>query len=125
MQRTSLSLAIVLASIASQASAGGFALNEQSISAAGTANAGRVSAVLDASTVYNNPAAMMQLKQAQFTQPLRSLMHKAKLLTLQVACLVAPPKAILCRTHLFPLVITVLETRVAGRGVWLLMVVLA
>ncbi|MDZ4298443.1 MAG: OmpP1/FadL family transporter [Moraxellaceae bacterium] len=68
MQRTPLSLAIVFASIASQAGAGGFALNEQSISALGTANAGRVSSVLDASTVYNNPAAMMQLKQAQFTQ---------------------------------------------------------
>ena len=79
MQRTSLSLAIVLASIASQASAGGFALNEQSISAAGTANAGRVSAVLDASTVYNNPAAMMQLKQAQFTQAVAFIDAQSKI----------------------------------------------
>ncbi len=68
MQRTSLSLAIVLAGFAGSVNAGGFALNEQSVSAAGTANAGRVSTALDASTVYNNPAAMMQLKQAQFTQ---------------------------------------------------------
>lgn len=79
MQRTSLSLAIVLASIASQASAGGFALNEQSISAAGTANAGRVSTVLDASTVYNNPAAMMQLKQAQFTQAVAFIDAQSKI----------------------------------------------
>ncbi|MDP1539135.1 MAG: OmpP1/FadL family transporter [Moraxellaceae bacterium] len=68
MQRTSLSLAIVFASIASQAGAGGFALNEQSISALGTANSGRTATAIDASTAYNNPAAMMQLKQAQFTQ---------------------------------------------------------
>lgn len=79
MQRTSLSLAIVLASIASQASAGGFALSEQSVSAAGTANAGRVSAVLDASTVYNNPAAMMQLKQAQFTQAVTFIDAQSKI----------------------------------------------
>jgi len=79
MQRTSLSLAIVLASIASQVSAGGFALNEQSISAAGTANAGRVSSVLDASTVYNNPAAMMQLKQAQFTQAVAFIDAQSKI----------------------------------------------
>jgi len=79
MQRTSLSLAIVLVSITSQASAGGFALNEQSISAAGTANAGRVSAVLDASTVYNNPAAMMQLKQAQFTQAVAFIDAQSKI----------------------------------------------
>lgn len=79
MQRTSLSLAIVLVSITSQASAGGFALSEQSISAAGTANAGRVSAVLDASTVYNNPAAMMQLKQAQFTQAMAFIDAQTKI----------------------------------------------
>ena len=45
----------------SQAFAGGFALNEQSASAMGTAFAGRSSSALDASTVFANPAGMSYL----------------------------------------------------------------
>jgi len=65
-----LALAIATAAVATQASAGGFALSEQSVSAGGTANAGRASHAMDASVVYGNPAAMVNLKQAQFTQAL-------------------------------------------------------
>lgn len=68
MKIKQLALAIVTASAASTVLAGGFSLSEQSISAMGTANAGRASNVQDASVVFNNPAAMHQLKQAQFTQ---------------------------------------------------------
>lgn len=68
MKIKQLALAIVTASAASTVLAGGFSLSEQSISAMGTANAGRASTVQDASVVFNNPAAMHQLKQAQFTQ---------------------------------------------------------
>lgn len=70
MHARKLALAIIAAGVGTQAMAGGFALNEQSVSAGGTANAGRASNVLDASVVYNNPAAMVKLKQAQFTQAL-------------------------------------------------------
>lgn len=68
MQIKHLTLAIVVASAASQAVAGGFALNEQSAAAGGTANAGRASNAQDATIVFSNPAAMHKLKQAQFTQ---------------------------------------------------------
>lgn len=54
-----LSLFALLGS--SQAFAGGFALNEQSASAMGTAFAGRSSSALDASTVASNPAGMSYL----------------------------------------------------------------
>lgn len=67
MRISRLAQAIITASLTSTAFAGGFALSEQSVSAMGTANAGRASNAQDASVVYNNPAAMMQLKQAQFT----------------------------------------------------------
>ena len=70
MHARKLALAIIAAGVGTQAMAGGFALNEQSVSAGGSANAGRASNVLDASVVYNNPAAMVKLKQAQFTQAL-------------------------------------------------------
>jgi len=63
-----LALAMSAASIAGSAMAGGFALSEQSVSAMGTANAGRASNAQDASVVFNNPAAMHLLKRAQFTQ---------------------------------------------------------
>ncbi|REH37573.1 long-chain fatty acid transport protein [Paraperlucidibaca baekdonensis] len=62
-----LVLAIVAAAGTSSAFAGGFTLSEQSISAMGTANAGRASSAIDASVVFNNPAAMGELKNAQAT----------------------------------------------------------
>ena len=68
MKIKQLALAIFSASVAGSALAGGFSLSEQSVSAMGTANAGRASNAQDASVVFNNPAAMHQLKQAQFTQ---------------------------------------------------------
>jgi len=63
-----IALAISAASLAGTTLAGGFALSEQSVSAMGSANAGRASTAQDASVVFNNPAAMHLLKQAQFTQ---------------------------------------------------------
>ncbi|MEK6788388.1 MAG: outer membrane protein transport protein [Pseudomonadota bacterium] len=63
-----LALAVFATSVAGTSFAGGFSLSEQSVSAMGTANAGRASNAQDASVVYNNPAAMHLLKQAQFTQ---------------------------------------------------------
>ncbi|MGY1952984.1 OmpP1/FadL family transporter [Pseudomonas pergaminensis] len=56
-----LALAVSLAS--TQLLAGGFALNEQSISSMGTGYAGRSSSAEDASTVFGNPAGMSRLKQ--------------------------------------------------------------
>lgn len=63
-----LALAIFATSVAGTSFAGGFSLSEQSVSAMGTANAGRASNAQDASVVYNNPAAMHLLKRAQVSQ---------------------------------------------------------
>lgn len=68
MRINQIALAIFSVSIAGGTLAGGFSLSEQSVSAMGTANAGRASNAQDASVVFNNPAAMHLLKQAQFTQ---------------------------------------------------------
>lgn len=68
MKIKQIALAIVSAGLAGTTLAGGFSLSEQSVSAMGTANAGRASNAQDASVVFNNPAAMHLLKQAQFTQ---------------------------------------------------------
>jgi long-chain fatty acid transport protein len=65
MLKTTLGLAVALASLQSFAS--GFALNEQSISGMGTGFAGRSSAADDASTVYGNPAGMARLQGQQVT----------------------------------------------------------
>ena len=56
-----LSIYTLLALASSQTLAAGFALNEQSASAMGTAFAGRASSALDASTVFGNPAGMSYL----------------------------------------------------------------
>lgn len=61
--KTSLFLAIATA--ASHSVAGGFAINEQSISSMGTAFAGRSSSADDASTVFGNPAGMARIKREQ------------------------------------------------------------
>jgi long-chain fatty acid transport protein len=58
---------LMLGALASQAHASGFALNEQSIGAMGTAFAGRASAASDASTLYGNPAGMARLDRQEVT----------------------------------------------------------
>jgi long-chain fatty acid transport protein len=63
--KSSLGLAVALAS--TQLFAGGFAINEQSISGMGTGFAGHSSSAEDASTVSGNPAGMARLKREQFT----------------------------------------------------------
>ncbi len=79
MKIKSLALAVVAAAGASTAFAGGFTLSEQSVSSMGTANAGRVSNAVDASVVFNNPAAMGELKKAQFTQAVAFIDAKTKI----------------------------------------------
>ncbi|MDX1297898.1 MAG: outer membrane protein transport protein [Pseudomonas sp.] len=59
------SLFIALATAASHSFAGGFAINEQSVSSMGTAFAGRSSSADDASTVFGNPAGMARIKREQ------------------------------------------------------------
>lgn len=79
MKIKSLALAIVAAAGTTTAFAGGFSLSEQSVSAMGTANAGRASNAVDASVVFNNPAAMGELKKAQFTQAVAFIDAKTKI----------------------------------------------
>lgn len=79
MKIKSLALAIVAAASTTTAFAGGFSLSEQSVSSMGTANAGRVSNAIDASVVFNNPAAMGELKKAQFTQAVAFIDAKTKI----------------------------------------------
>lgn len=64
MQKTCLASTIMALSLGviSQAHAQGFALNEQSVSALGAANAGRTALITDASTVFSNPAGMSRIK---------------------------------------------------------------
>ncbi|WXL27988.1 outer membrane protein transport protein [Ectopseudomonas mendocina] len=54
-------------SAASYSFAGGFAINEQSVSSMGTAYAGRSSSAEDATTVVSNPAGMARLKREQIS----------------------------------------------------------
>jgi len=63
MLKRPVGLAVVLAS--SNVLAGGFALNEQSVSGMGSGFAGRSSSAEDASTVFGNPAGMAWLKREQ------------------------------------------------------------
>ena len=63
-----LTLAVAItAACASQAHAGGYQINEQSVSGQGYGHAGRSSNVNDASIVYGNPAGMSFLDRAQVT----------------------------------------------------------
>ncbi|AZM94585.1 OmpP1/FadL family transporter [Vreelandella venusta] len=67
-----LTLAAAVASVASvafvgQAQAGGYQINEQSVSGQGYGHAGRSSNVHDATIVYGNPAGMSFLDRAQIT----------------------------------------------------------
>lgn len=59
--------AAITAAFASQAHAGGYQINEQSVSGQGYGHAGRSSNVNDASIVYGNPAGMSFLDRAQVT----------------------------------------------------------
>ncbi|CAI8714873.1 long-chain fatty acid transport protein [Pseudomonas sp. IT-196MI5] len=60
---TTMSLA--LCGQATLSLANGLSINEQSVSSAGTAYAGRSSAALDASTVYGNPAGLSKIKRRE------------------------------------------------------------
>lgn len=57
--------ALFACTLCTTAIANGLAVNEQSASGAGTAYAGRASTVLDASTVYGNPAGLSKLKRTE------------------------------------------------------------
>jgi len=61
--KTTLALAISAAS--SYSLAGGFALNEQSVSGMGSSFAGRSSSAEDATTLFGNPAGMARLKRQE------------------------------------------------------------
>lgn len=58
-------LAAAIAAVSFPVIANGLAINEQSASSMGTGFAGRSSAVLDASTVYGNPAGMSRLDRTE------------------------------------------------------------
>src|SRR5690554_4966357 len=60
-------VAIAAAAFASQANAGGYQINEQSVSGQGYGHAGRSSNINDASIVFGNPAGMSFLDRAQVT----------------------------------------------------------
>src|SRR5690554_6817169 len=60
-------VAIAAAAFASQANAGGYQVNEQSVSGQGYGHAGRSSNINDASIVFGNPAGMSFLDRAQIT----------------------------------------------------------
>ncbi|MCE9664097.1 outer membrane protein transport protein [Halomonas sp. M5N1S17] len=60
-------VAVAAAAFASQANAGGYQINEQSVSGQGYGHAGRSSNVNDATIVFGNPAGMSFLDRAQVT----------------------------------------------------------
>lgn len=65
--KLTLAAAITAAAFASQAHAGGYQINEQSVSGQGYGHAGRSSNIHDATIVYGNPAGMSFLDRAQVT----------------------------------------------------------
>ena len=67
VKKLALTAAVSAAAFASQAHAGGFQLNEQSVSGQGYGHAGRSSNVEDATIVYGNPAGMSFLDRAQIS----------------------------------------------------------
>lgn len=75
MLKNPVGLAVLLAS--SNVLAGGFALNEQSISGMGSGFAGRSSSAEDASTLYGNPAGMARLKREQVSVGAATLFAKS------------------------------------------------
>ncbi|RMH84986.1 transporter [Pseudomonas sp. AOB-7] len=70
-------LAMAIAATSSHGLASGFAINEQSVSAMGTAFAGRSSAADDATTVFGNPAGMARLKREQVSGGLAAIIAKS------------------------------------------------
>jgi long-chain fatty acid transport protein len=58
-------LALTISAASSYSVAGGFALNEQSISGMGSSYAGRSSSADDATTLFGNPAGMSRLKRSE------------------------------------------------------------
>ncbi|MGC3872667.1 OmpP1/FadL family transporter [Halomonas sp. GXIMD04776] len=67
INKLTLAIAAAAAALSSQAMAGGFQLNEQSVSGQGYSHAGRSSNVQDATIVFGNPAGMSFLDRAQVT----------------------------------------------------------
>lgn len=65
--KLALAAAVAAAAFASQAQAGGYQINEQSVSGQGYGHAGRSSNVEDATIVYGNPAGMSFLDRAQIS----------------------------------------------------------
>ncbi|MGM0834127.1 outer membrane protein transport protein [Halomonas qaidamensis] len=66
-KKLTLAAAVASVAFASQAQAGGYQINEQSVSGQGYGHAGRSSNVHDATIVYGNPAGMSFLDRAQIT----------------------------------------------------------
>lgn len=66
-KKLTLAAAVAAVTFASQANAGGYQINEQSVSGQGYGHAGRSSNVNDATIVYGNPAGMSFLDRAQIT----------------------------------------------------------
>ncbi len=75
MLKNPVGLAVAL--VSSNVLAGGFALNEQSISGMGSGFAGRSSSAEDASTIYGNPAGMTRLKREQVSVGAATLFAKS------------------------------------------------
>lgn len=67
LNKLSWAVAIAAATFAGQAHAGGYQINEQSVSGQGYGHAGRSSNVNDATIVFGNPAGMSFLDRAQVT----------------------------------------------------------
>ncbi|BBM05128.1 hypothetical protein HAALTHF_02060n [Vreelandella aquamarina] len=66
-KKVTLAAAVAAVTFASQANAGGYQINEQSVSGQGYGHAGRSSNVHDATIVFGNPAGMSFLDRAQIT----------------------------------------------------------
>jgi len=66
-KKLTLAAAVAAVTFASQANAGGYQINEQSVSGQGYGHAGRSSNVNDATIVFGNPAGMSFLDRAQIT----------------------------------------------------------
>ncbi|TVM04927.1 MAG: transporter, partial [Halomonas sp.] len=65
--KLTLATAVAAITMASQAHAGGYQINEQSVSGQGYSHAGRSSNINDATIVFGNPAGMSFLDRAQVT----------------------------------------------------------
>ncbi|MFG6668385.1 OmpP1/FadL family transporter [Halomonas sp. HNIBRBA4712] len=83
VKKLALVSAVAAAAFASQAQAGGYQINEQSVSGQGYGHAGRSSNVHDATIVYGNPAGMSFLDRAQVTAGGTYLNPKTKIRNVQ------------------------------------------